>query len=99
MAQTICQIIVIAIHVLTILFLVTAAGLFGDAYRRYNNELKSNAFEQDISKICILYFKKDSTHAKNSVCVFSIVGDALAALGLLVLILLSIVKLVVGLMG
>ena len=97
MAQTklILQIIAIAIHVLTIIFLVIAAGLFGNVYRRNNNELNAAG----AGDICFLYFKKDLTYASNSVCVFSIVGEILAALGLLVLILLSIVKIAGGLMG
>ena len=88
MAQTklILQIIAIAIHILAIIFLVIAAGLFGNVYKRNND-------------ICFLYIKNDFTRASNSVCVFSIVGEVLAALGLVVLVILSIVKLVVGLMG
>ena len=97
MAQTnlLLQIIAIAIHILAIIFLVIAAGLFGNVYRRSNDEL--NAFGVD--DICFLYFKKDLTYASNSVCVFSIVGEVLAALGLIVLILLSIVKIAGGLIG
>ena len=97
MAQTklILQIIAIAIHVLTIIFLVIAAGLFGNVYRRNNNELNAAG----AGDFCFLYFKKDLTYASNSVCVFSIVGEILAALGLLVLILLSIVKIAGGLIG
>ena len=50
------------------------------------------------SDICFSYIKKDFTHASNSVCVFSIVSEVLSALGLVILILLSIVKLASGLM-
>ena len=97
MTQTklILQIIAIVIHILAIIFLVIAAGLFGNVYRRNNNELHAVGFDD----ICFLYIKKDLTYASNSVCVFSIVGEVLAALGLVVLILLSIVKLATGLMG
>ena len=89
------QIIAIAIYILTIIFLVIAAGLFGNAYRHGNDELNAAG----IGDICFLYIKKDSTYASNSVCIFSIVGEVLAALGLVVLVILSIVKLVGGLMG
>ena len=97
MAQTklILQILAIVIHILAIVFLVIAAGLFGNVYRRSNNQLHAAG----IGDICFLYIKKDLTYASNSVCVFSIVGEVLAALGLVVLILLSIVKLATGLMG
>ena len=97
MAQTnlLLQIFAIAINILAIIFLAIAAGLFGNVYRRNNNELNAVG----IDDICFLYFKKDLTHASNSVCVFSIVGEVVAALGLVVLIILSIVKLVGGLMG
>ena len=97
MAQTnlLLQIIAIAIHILAIIFLVIAGGLFGNVYRRSNDELNAVG----IADICFLYFKKDLTYASNSVCVFSIVGEVLAALGLVVLILLSIVKIVGGIMG
>ena len=94
-AKLILQILAIVIHILAIIFLVIAAGLFGNVYRRSNNELNAAG----ISDFCFLYFKKDLTYASNSVCVFSIVGEVLAALGLVVLILLSIVKLATGLMG
>ena len=95
MAQTnlLLQAIAIAIHVLAIIFLVIAAGLFANVYRRSNDELHG------ISDKCFLYIKKDFTYASNSVCVFSIVGELLAALGLVVLIILSIVKFASGLMG
>ena len=91
------QIIAIAIHILAIIFLVIAAGLFGNAYRRSKDELNAVG----ISDICFLYVKyeEELTYASNSVCIFSIVGEVLAALGLVVLVILSIVKLVVGLMG
>ena len=94
-AKLILQIIAIAIHILAIIFLVIAAGLFGNVYRRSNDELNAVG----ISDVCFLYFEKDLTYASNSVCVFSIVGEVLAALGLVVLILLSIVKIAGGLMG
>ena len=97
MAQTklLLQIIAIAIHILAIIFLVIAGGLFGNVYRRSNDELNAVG----IADICFLYFKKDLTYASNSVCIFSIVGEFVAALGLVILVILSIVKLVCGLMG
>ena len=89
------QKIAVAIHILAIIFLVIAAGLFYNVYRLYNDTL--NIFASD--DICFLYIKKDFTNASKSVCTFSIVGEVLAALGLVVLVILSIVKLVNGLMG
>ena len=96
MAQTslLLQIIAIAIYALAIIFLVISAGLFGDAHRRFNER---TATDRDV---CILYFKRsDVTFTSNSVCVFSIVGEVLAALGLVLLVILSIVKLVGRLVG
>ena len=99
MAQTklLLQIIAIAIHILAIIFLVIAAGLFGNAYRRSKDELNAVG----INDVCFLYVKyeEELTYASNSVCIFSIVGEVLAALGLVVLVILSIVKLVGGIMG
>ena len=91
------QRITIAIHILAIIFLVIAAGLFGNAYRRSNDELNAAG----VGDICFLYVKyeEELTYASNSVCIFSIVGEILAALGMVVLVILSIVKLVGGLMG
>ena len=88
----ILQIIAIAIHVLAIVFLVIAAGLFGDTHRRYNKELPTK-------EICILYFSKNNYNPSNSSCHFSIAGEVLAALGLVILVILSIVKIVRGLIG
>ena len=96
MAQTklLLQILAVVIHILTIIFLAIAAGLFGNVYRRNNDQLNAAG----VGDTCFLYIKKDLTYTNNSVCVFSIVGEVLAALGLVVLILLSIVKLATGLM-
>ena len=95
MAQTKLIWQIIAIHILTIIFLVIAAGLFGIVYRRNNDELNAAG----VGDTCFLYLKKDNTRASNSVCVFSIVGEVLAALGLVILIILNIVKLATGQMG
>ena len=89
----ILQIIAIAIHVLAIIFLVIAAGLFGDAHRRYNKELETN------KEMCILYISENNNNPSNSNCNFSIAGEVLAALGLVILVILSIVKIVRGLIG
>ena len=88
----ILQIIAIAIHVLAIIFLVIAAGLFGDAHRGYNKELPTK-------EVCILYISKNNLNPSNSNCNFSIAGEVLAALGLVILVILSIVKIVRGLIG
>ena len=90
----ILQIIAIAIHVLAIIFLVIAAGLFGDAHRRYNKGLPTSTKE-----MCMLYVSKNNYNPSNSNCNFSIAGEVLAALGLVILVILSIVKIVRGLIG
>ena len=86
------QIIVIAIHVLAIIFLVIVAGLFGDAHRRFNKEVQSK-------EMCILYISENNYNPSNSNCNFSIAGEVLAALGLVILVILSIIKIVNGLIG
>ena len=98
MAQTtqLLQIIVVATHILGIVFLVIAAALFGNGYRRFNNEQIND------DSLCFLYNRiSASTYetSSNSICVFSIVAEVLAGLGLIVLVILSIVKLGSGLIG
>ena len=92
MAQTslILQIIAIAIYLLAIIFLVIAAGLFGDAFRCYNKENT----QLETKKIC-----KNNINPNNSNCNFAFAGEVLAALGLVILVILSIVKIVRGLIG
>ena len=97
MAQTILQIFAIVTHFLAIIFLLTAAGLFTDAYFRYNNEL--NALGHGNSKICILYLNENFTHPNNSICIFSPIGDVLATISMVVVIILSFVKLFCGQVG
>ena len=101
MAQTklLLQIIAIAIHILAIIFLVIAGGLFANAYRRINDELKPYENSDETDDVCFLYITKQNTSATPLVCISSIVGEFVAALGLVVLVILSIVKLVVGLIG
>ena len=94
MAQTslILQIIALVINVSAILLLVIAAGLFGNAHQRLNENLKTR------TDVCILYLSQNNPTPSNSICVFSIVAEVLAALGLAGLVGLTIVKLVAKLM-
>ena len=93
MAQTstILQISSLAIQVLAIIFLVITAGLFGDALRRYNLQIDR--------QLCFLYITKNNYNPSNSNCNFSIVGEVLAALSLVILVILNIVKIAYGLIG
>ena len=95
MAQTtmILQIITIAIHVLAIIFLLITIGLFGDAFNRFNRQLELK------TKVCFLYISKDNYNPSISNCNFSIAGEVLATLGLVILVILSIVKFVYELIG
>ena len=99
MAQTsmILQIITIAIHVLAIIFLVITIGLFGDAHKRYNDD--NNRQVEQKTKVCFLYISKNNYNPSISNCNFSIAGEVLAALGLVILVILSVVKIVRGLIG
>ena len=92
MAQTslILQIIALVINVSAILLLVIAAGLFGNAHQRLNENTRTD--------VCILYWSQKNPTPSNSICVFSIVAEVLAALGLAGLVGLTIVKLVAKLM-
>ena len=90
------QIIVVVIHVLGIIFLVIATGLLGNSYRRFNND------KIDENSKCFLYNRLNGftyKSSRNSFCVFPIVAEVLAALGLIFLVILSIVKLLRGLIG
>ena len=90
------QIIAVVIHILTFLFLTTAAGLFGNGYRRFNNDQIGNI------SVCFLFNKLQdftSNSSGNSICVFSMVGEILSALGLIPLIIINIVKFVRRLVG
>ena len=87
------QKVVVAIHVLSIVFLVIAVALFGDGYRRYNNEQNSTSGD----RVCFLDNKLSGSTSKpgdDYYCILSIFTEVLAALGLIPLVILSIVKLV-----
>lgn len=90
------QKVAVGVHVLTIIFLLIAGSLYGDGYRRFNNDQIGNI------SVCFLFNKfKDftSNSSSNSICVFSILGEFMSALGLVPLVILSIVKLVRRLIG
>ena len=90
------QKIVVAIHIVSIIFLVIAAALFSDGYKRYNSEQKSE------DPVCFLYNKLSGSEpktGKDSYCILSIASEALSVLGLLPLVILGIVKLVRGFVG
>ena len=80
--------VAVAIHILSIIFLVIAVVLFGDGSKRFNDD-------QFHHKVCQSASKPNSS----SFCVLSIVGEVVAALGLVPLIILSIVKLVRRIIG
>ena len=85
------QKIVVVIHILSIIFLVIAAVLFDDGYKRYNIEQNSN------NRVCFLFNKlRDSVldTGKDSNCIFFIISEILSALSLVPLLLMGIVKLV-----
>ena len=82
----ILQIVVIATNCLTIAFLLIAAGLFGNAYVSTNSETDSD------TRVCFLYWRILNT-PKIAPCVLAILCEVLAALGPLMLILVSILKL------
>ena len=86
----ILQIIVLVINASAIVLLVIAAGLFGNAHIRLNENFRTD--------VCILYMSAENPNPSNSICVFSIVAEVLAALGLAGLIVLTVVKLVTKLM-
>ena len=86
----ILQIIALVINASAIVLLVIAAGLFGNAHIRLNENLRTD--------VCILYWSVKNPTPNNSICVFSIVAEVLAALGLAGLIVLTVVKLVTKLM-
>ena len=65
---------------------LTAAGLFGSANARVNENTEGSDY-------CYLFVKGSFTdHASSSTCNYAIAGEVVAAFGLLVLIHLSIVK-------
>ena len=82
----ILQIVVIAASCLTIVFLLIAAGLFGNAYVSLNSDTDPD------DRLCILYWRIYNT-PKVPPCVLAILSEVLAAFGLLILILVSILKL------
>ena len=86
----ILQIIALVINASAIVLLVIAAGLFGNAHIRLNENFRTD--------VCILYLSVENPTPDNSICVFSIVAEVLAALGLAGLIGLTVVKLVTKLM-
>lgn len=86
----ILQIIALVINASAIVLLVTAAGLFGNAHIRLNENSRTD--------VCILYWRAKNPTPSNSICVFSIVAEVLAALGLAGLVGLTVVKLVTKLM-
>ena len=87
----ILEIFFLVINVFTILFLVMATWLFGNAYT-FLNEYKE-------TYMCILYLSPSNQNPSNSTCDFAIAGEVLAALGLVCLEVLSIAKLVSGITG
>ena len=86
----ILQIIALVINASAIVLLVIAAGLFGNAHIRLNENYRTD--------VCILYWSVKNPTPSNSICVFYIVAEVLAALGLVGLIVLTVVKLVTKLM-
>ena len=86
----ILQIIALVINASAIVLLVIAAGLFGNAHISLNENFRTD--------VCILYLSAENPTPSNSICVFSIVAEVLAALGLVGLIVLTVVKLVTKLM-
>ena len=87
MANTtgILQAITIATNVLTIVFLVIAAWLFGSVYFSINTKTDTG------SRFCPLYLK-DYNSSNNVLCITAIICEVLATSGLLVLIKASILK-------
>lgn len=81
--------VVVAIHVLSIIFLVIAVVLFGDGFGR----IKDDQFRYQ--QVC----QSTPNNSISRSCVFSIIGEVLAALGLVPLVILTIVKLVRGIIG
>ena len=105
------QKVAVGVHVLTIIFLLIAGSLYGDGYRRFNNDqignisvcFLFNKFKDFTSNSSSFLFNKfkdfTSNSSSNSICVFSILGEFMSALGLVPLVILSIVKLVRRLIG
>ena len=81
--------VALAIHILSIIFLVIAVVLFGDGYRRFNDD----QFRYD--QVC----RSTSNNSSSPFCVLSIVCEVLAAVGLLPLIIITTVNLVRRIIG
>ena len=71
------------LHVITIALLLTSAGLFGLG----SNFSHSNNFTRGQS--CPLYY---TSHSSKFPCVLAIGGEVLAALGLIILVIIIILK-------
>lgn len=95
MVQTssILQTIVIALNTSAVVFLAITVGLFCDAYLRANiADIEGDSF------LCLLYFSESNPNPSHGPCVFSIVGEILAGLALIILVILGVIKLVNKLM-
>ena len=90
------HIIATALFVLAFALALTAAGLFGSANARDKKNAENNA---GTSYYCRLFVKLKGNiyygkleHASTSTCNYAIAGELVAAIGLLAMIILSIVK-------
>ena len=87
------HIIATALFVLAFALALTAAGLFGSANARAKEESENSDYcELFVTLKGSLTDYRGVDHASTSTCNYAIAGEVVAAFGLLVLILLSIVK-------
>lgn len=91
--SSILQTIVIALNTIAVVFLAITVGLFCDAYFRV-----STIDPEDDSLVCILYLSESNINPSNGPCVVSIVGEILAGLALIILVIFGVIKLVNKLM-
>ena len=90
MTVIILQVILIVLYAVGFVFAIIAIGLFGKA----QDDLKKALGNKDY---CSLFFK-DFNENRSSNCNYVFAGEVLTAIGLAVLLILSIVKTVFGFM-
>ena len=86
------QVILIVAYIVSFIFVIVAIGLFGEAQVD-----AKNLSEDGQLAACLLFVTSSNTNPSESNCNYFFAGQSLAAVGLVALLILGIVKTALGL--